>query len=93
MTDTVDSGTSNPYQNDKPRRLYLSSSAFSNYAVGFPGLWLLVGSCTLEDRRITCQRERPALLTRHYGSTDTVYYPMTPVTTTPGTPTLRDLPP
>ena len=34
MTDTVDSGTSNPYQNDNPRRLSLSSSAFSNYAVG-----------------------------------------------------------
>ena len=34
MTDTVDSGTSNTYQNDNPRRLFLSSSAFSNYAVG-----------------------------------------------------------
>ena len=41
MTDTVDSGTSNLYQNDNPRRLSLSSSAFSNYVVGSPdyGYW------------------------------------------------------
>ena len=31
MTDTVDSGTSNTYQNDNPRRLSLTSFAFSNY--------------------------------------------------------------
>ena len=43
MTDTVDPGTSYPYQNDNPRRPYLSSSAFLIYAMGFPGLWLLVG--------------------------------------------------
>ena len=41
MTDTVDSGTSNTYKNDNPRRLSLSSSAFSNCAVGSPeyGYW------------------------------------------------------
>ena len=41
MNDTVDPGTSYPNQNDNPRRPYLSSSAFSNYAVGSPdyGYW------------------------------------------------------
>ena len=41
MTDTVDPGTSNTYQNDNPRRLSLSSSAFSNYVVSTPdyGYW------------------------------------------------------
>ena len=41
MTDTVDSGTINTYQNDNPRKLSLSSSAFSNYTVGSPeyGYW------------------------------------------------------
>ena len=41
MTDTVDSDTSYPNQNDNPRRLSLSSSAFSNYTVGSPdyGYW------------------------------------------------------
>ena len=34
MTDAVDLGTSYLNQNDNPRRLSLSSSAFSNYAVG-----------------------------------------------------------
>ena len=43
------------------------------------------------DRRITCQLERPALLPRHYGFTNTIYYPMTPASTAPGTTTLRDL--
>ena len=32
----------------------------------------------------------PALLLRHYGFTDTVYYPMTPATTPLGTTTQRD---
>ena len=34
--------------------------------------------------------EPPALLLRHYGFTDTVYYPMTPATTPLGTTTQRD---
>ena len=93
MTYTVDSGTSHHYQNDNPRRPYLSSSAFSTYTAGSPDYGFCVGPWTLEDRRITCQKGRPALLPRHYGFTDTVYYPMTPATTPPGTTTLRDLPP
>ena len=44
MTDTVDPGTSHPNQNDNPRGLSLSSSAFSNYAVGsqeYGSWWVL----------------------------------------------------
>ena len=42
MTDTVDSGTSYSYQNDNPRRPYLSSSAFSTYTACSPdyGFWV-----------------------------------------------------
>ena len=41
MTDTVDLGTSYTNQNDNPRGPYLSSPAFSHYAVGSPdyGYW------------------------------------------------------
>ena len=52
MTDTVDSGTSYSYQNDNPRRPHLSSSAFSNYAVGSPDYgswWVLALSMTAES--------------------------------------------
>ena len=41
MSDTVEPGTSYPYQNDNPRRPYLSSSAFSIHAAGSQdyGFW------------------------------------------------------
>ena len=49
----MNSDTSYTYQNNGPRRPHLSSTAFSEASSGFPGIWLLAGPWTLEDRRIT----------------------------------------
>ena len=64
----MDHETSYSYPNTDLRRPHLSSSAFSNYAVGFPGLWLPVGPGTLEDHLMTCQRSTPLFLHDTTGS-------------------------
>jgi len=56
-------------QNNGPRRPHLSSTAFSEASSGFPGKWLLVGPWTLEDRRITCQRDHSLFHHDFTGST------------------------
>ena len=87
----MDSGTSHPNQNNNPRRLSLSSSAFSNYAVGSTDYdyWRAHElSRTAEDHLST---EPLALLPRHHGFNDTVYYSDATATTPSGTTTQRDL--
>ena len=90
MTDTVDHGTSYPDQNDTRGDLISRVPPFQTTR-WVPRIMATGGSCTLEDRRITFQRERPALLPRHYGFNDTIHYSDATATTPSGTTRQRDL--
>ena len=91
MTDTVDSGTSNTYQNDNPRRLSLSSSAFSNYTVGsteYGYWWVHELSRTAGS---TANGNTPLSSYDTTGTPTPSTTPTTPATTPFGTTRQRDL--